>query len=179
MFLSHSTFRKRVKQEYTRLCQAKRAKILSDVRSEIHENRSLLQQLVQDHASRTPPPVKPLPPELCSGVELVRNVSINFTNANGKTSTVKVRTSSSFPFISHATPSLPHPHPSPSFTGRSADSPLLLSLCSCSPSVQHVVFHSSELLSRRRNCSSQHSLHGRGGQFLKAEYNTLILQCVV
>lgn len=119
MFLSHSSFRKRVKQEYTRLCQAKRAKVLSDVRSEIQENRVLLQQLVQEHASRTPPPVKPLPPELCSGVELVRNVSIILTNANGKTNTVKVRTCpfhllSSHLLIPPPSPPPPLPFPSPS-----------------------------------------------------------------
>ena len=91
MFLSHSTFRKRVKQEYTKICQAKRTKVLSTVRSELQENRVLMQQLVRDHVSRAPPPVKPLPPQSCAGVELPRSISITFTNASGKSSySVKV-----------------------------------------------------------------------------------------
>lgn len=92
MFLSHSSFRKRVKQEYTKICQSKRAKMLSDVRSEMQENRTLLQRLVKERESGTPPPVRPLPPESCAGVELLRSASISFTNTYGKTTCVKVKT---------------------------------------------------------------------------------------
>ena len=91
VFLSHSTFRKRAKQEYTRICQAKRAKLLSHVRSEMKENREFLQSLAGERGERPPPAVKPLPPEPCAGVELLRSASVSFTNSCGKTTYVKVR----------------------------------------------------------------------------------------
>ena len=90
MFLSHSTFRKRAKQEFTKLCQAKRAKLLSDFRSEMQENRALLKRLAQELAERPAPSMRPLPPESCAGVELLRNVSVSFSNSSGKTTYVKV-----------------------------------------------------------------------------------------
>ena len=88
--LSHSSFRKRVKQEYTKVCQAKRAKILSDVRQEMQENRTLIQRLIREQEAWPTPPVKPLPPETFAGMEHLRNVSICFTNAAGKSTYVKV-----------------------------------------------------------------------------------------
>ncbi|CAI8039119.1 Histone-lysine N-methyltransferase EZH2 [Geodia barretti] len=89
VFLSHSTYRKRVKQEYTRICQAKRAKLLSDLRSEMLENRVLLRQLAKELEARPPPAVKPLFPEPCAGMEPLRTVSVSFTSAGSKTTYVK------------------------------------------------------------------------------------------
>jgi histone-lysine N-methyltransferase EZH2 len=89
VFLSHSTYRKRVKQEYTRICQAKRAKLLSDLRSEMQENRVFLRQLAKEREARPPPAVKPLPPEPCAGMEPLRSVSVSFTSAGSKTTYVK------------------------------------------------------------------------------------------
>ena len=79
-----------MKQEYTRICQAKRAKLLSDLRSEMLENRVLLRQLAKELEARPPPAVKPLFPEPCAGMEPLRTVSVSFTSAGSKTTYVKV-----------------------------------------------------------------------------------------
>lgn len=86
--LSHSSYRKRVRQEYQRLCQAKRAKTSSRVKSELQENKKFVEKSTQDVPSE--PTIKPLPPESCVDVELPRKVSIGFMSQTGKTQYIKI-----------------------------------------------------------------------------------------
>ena len=46
--LSHTSFRKRARQEYQRLLQAKRAKLVAGVRGELQDNRKHIEQLLAD-----------------------------------------------------------------------------------------------------------------------------------
>ena len=142
MFLSHSTYRKRVKQEFTRICQAKRAKLLSDVRSAMQENRALLQKLAKEREERPAPAVKPLPPEPCVGMELLRSVSVSFTNSSGKTTYIKVS-------LRPQTQLCPY---SPTLS-LSSGSTLTHSSHSGPSSLQHVVLNTTELSGGGRDCA--------------------------
>ena len=77
-----------MRQEYQRLYQAKRAKTVSRVKSELQENRRFVEQSTQDAPSE--PSIKPLPPESCVDVELPRKISIGFMSQTGKTQYVKI-----------------------------------------------------------------------------------------
>ena len=56
----------------------------------MQENRELLQGLARERREREVPTVKPLLPESCAGMELLRSVSVSFTNSSGKATYVKV-----------------------------------------------------------------------------------------
>lgn len=94
--LSHSNFRKRVKQEYQKLQGAKKVKLSRGIKTELQENRIAIQQCLIE--SRTPPSksqqdaktIKPIPPVSCTNFELPRKVNLGFTSQTGKTQYTKV-----------------------------------------------------------------------------------------
>lgn len=49
--LSHSSFRKRVRQEYQKLCQVKKARLVASVKTELQENRKIVAEFLQNDVS--------------------------------------------------------------------------------------------------------------------------------
>ena len=103
--LSHSKFRKRVREEYQKLQHAKRAKVIANFKTKLHENRLYIEEFHKSPPLRLSLPyvtsasdhersVKPRPPIDCKNVELPRKVSLGFTSQTGKTNYVKVSLSS-------------------------------------------------------------------------------------
>ena len=99
--LSHSKFRKRVREEYQKLQHAKRAKVTATFKTKMHENRAYIEEFHKNPPSLLSPPfvmsvsdhersIKPRPPINCKNVELPRKVSIGLTNHAGKTNYVKL-----------------------------------------------------------------------------------------
>ena len=99
--LSHTRFRKRVREEYQKLQQAKRAKVTANLKTKMHENRLYIEEFHSDPPSLLSLPyvtsatehersVKPRPPISCKNVELPRKVSLGFTNAYSKTNYSKI-----------------------------------------------------------------------------------------
>ena len=76
-----------MRQEYQKLCQSKRARVVSQVKSELQENRRFVDKTI---GSEPVPSIKPLPPESCTDVELPRKVSIGFMSQTGKTQYVRI-----------------------------------------------------------------------------------------
>lgn len=94
--LSHSKYRKRVRSEYQRIQHAKRAKVMANFKSLMHENRQYIEEFHKDTPPLLAPPyvisasaheraVNPRPPVNCKNVELPRNVTIGVTTYITKT----------------------------------------------------------------------------------------------
>ena len=76
----------------------------------MQENRELLQGLARERREREVPTVKPLLPESCAGMELLRSVSVSFTNSSGKATYVKV-SQRVVVYSTHVNPEIkPYPH---------------------------------------------------------------------
>ena len=73
--LSHSSYRKRVRQEYQRLQQSKRARLVAVLKTELQENRREIQSSLATRRQEAPVASSPLPPQCCSNVELPRKVT--------------------------------------------------------------------------------------------------------
>ena len=76
MHLSHSLYRKRVRQEYQKLQSTKRSRQLSDVRTELQRNREYRETLYTTVKVGESSFTHPLSPENCVSVDLPRNVTL-------------------------------------------------------------------------------------------------------
>lgn len=97
-YLSHTNYKKRVRQEYVNLQGSKRLKFSASVKTEILENHTLIRKFYAGIAtpkkSKTPAAAssskKPLLPINCMDIDLPANVSLGFMTHAGKMQCHKV-----------------------------------------------------------------------------------------
>ena len=96
-YLSHTNYKKRVRQEYVNLQGSKRSKLSASVKTEIQDNHKIilefhtkLQQQSSKPEATTTASKKPLPPINCMDIDLPSSVSLGFMSHANKTQYHKV-----------------------------------------------------------------------------------------